>query len=399
MPQVNIKKRGDKYQYYFEVASVDGKRKRKTKDGFKTKREALEAGTKALAEYNNTGIVIVEKKISFADYLSNDWMNRYCKVNLKPSTVENYRKKIKNHIIPEIGSYYLNSLNSAVLQDFINRKFNEGLSRNSLSVLKGILTNSLNYAVETLHYIKQSPMIGVKIPGHRATPEIPSRSDPHIYLCKEVMDRIFERFPYGTSAHIPLQFGYRCGLRHGEAFAVQWSDIDFDKGTLSVNHQMQFDDAADSWILTAPKYDSYRTIELDDFLLELLRKEKAKQESDKLNYDEYYTYYYIDDKGRITEEKTAAPLNLVTVYENGKFISPRTTMHTSSVIHYDLGYPDFDFHSLRHTHCTMLLENGANPKYVQMRLGHKNINVTMNIYNHLTEKTSEEGKAVLNSLF
>ena len=87
MPQVNIKKRGDKYQYYFEVASVDGKRKRKTKDGFKTKREALEAGTRALAEYNSTGIVLEEKKISFADYLNNDWMNRYCKVNLKPIAI------------------------------------------------------------------------------------------------------------------------------------------------------------------------------------------------------------------------------------------------------------------------------------------------------------------------
>lgn len=69
------------------------------------------------------------------------------------------------------------------------------------------------------------------------------------------------------------------------------------------------------------------------------------------------------------------------------------------VIHYDLGYPDFDFHSLRHTHCTMLLENGVNPKYVQIRLGHKNINVTMNIYNHLTEKTSKEGTAILNNMF
>lgn len=107
---------------------------------------------------------------------------------------------------------------------------------------------------------------------------------------KQDKHRIFERFPYGTSAHIPLQLGYRCGLRHGEAFAVQWTDIDFDKGTLSVRHQMQFDDVAASWILTAPKYDSYRTIELDDFLLELLRKEKAKQESDKLSYDEYCKY-------------------------------------------------------------------------------------------------------------
>ena len=47
---------------------------------------------------------------------------------------------------------------------------------------------------------------------------------------------------------------------------------------------------------------------------------------------------------------------------------------------------------------TMLAEKGASPKYVQYRLGHKNIQVTMQIYQHLTDKMSEEGDRLLDLL-
>lgn len=56
MSEVNVRKRENgKWQYYFEGAKINGKRKKITKSGFKTKKEALEAGTKALNEYNNAG--------------------------------------------------------------------------------------------------------------------------------------------------------------------------------------------------------------------------------------------------------------------------------------------------------------------------------------------------------
>lgn len=61
----------------------------------------------------------------------------------------------------------------------------------------------------------------------------------------------------------------------------------------------------------------------------------------------------------------------------------------------ELGFDKFDYHSLRHTHATMLAEKGASPKYVQYRLGHKNIQVTMHIYQHLTNKMSTENAQLL----
>ncbi len=64
-----------------------------------------------------------------------------------------------------------------------------------------------------------------------------------------------------------------------------------------------------------------------------------------------------------------------------------------------LGIENFDFHSLRHTHCTMLIEQGANPKYVQVRMGHKNIEMTLGIYNHVIERMKNDGYDIINKIF
>ena len=70
------------------------------------------------------------------------------------------------------------------------------------------------------------------------------------------------------------------------------------------------------------------------------------------------------------------------------------------MIHHQLNFPDYDNHSWRHTHGTMLFENGADATYVQRRLGHKNLTTTMNIYvNHLTPKIKTRNIATLNEMF
>ena len=73
--------------------------------------------------------------------------------------------------------------------------------------------------------------------------------------------------------------------------------------------------------------------------------------------------------------------------------------HTSQVIHKELDYPEFNFHSFRHTHATMLAEKNVPPKYLQQRLGHKDLQVTMKYYLHLTEGMNNEGAAIIKSLF
>ena len=71
--------------------------------------------------------------------------------------------------------------------------------------------------------------------------------------------------------------------------------------------------------------------------------------------------------------------------------------YVSQVAMKELGMEKFDYNSIRNTHAKMLAEKGASPKYVKHRLGHKNVQVTMQIYQHLTEKMSEDGARLLDT--
>ena len=127
-----------------------------------------------------------------------------------------------------------------------------------------------------------------------------------------------------------------------------------------------------------------------------MQETKEHQKKAKEYYNNYYTTLYIDNNNYINESN-GTPIHFINVRENGGFIQPRIMQHTSSVIHRT--FPEFDFHSLRHTHCTMLIENNIPLKYIQERLGHKNIKVTMDVYNHITESQKLTGKEMIDNMF
>ena len=107
MAQISTRKRGNTWEYSFEVAPVNGKRKRKSKGGFRTKKDALEAGTKAKAEYDNKGYIAEPKKILFNDYLDY-WYENEVKINKKTNTQIGYWNVVKNHFKPYFDGHYLN---------------------------------------------------------------------------------------------------------------------------------------------------------------------------------------------------------------------------------------------------------------------------------------------------
>ena len=137
--------------------------------------------------------------------------------------------------------------------------------------------------------------------------------------------------------------------------------------------------------------------DISSTLCEVLGRAKDKRERAMAYYGDLYRQLYLGDQKtiRFTGE---TPLDLIMVREDGSYIQPRTMQHASSIIHYEIGLKDFTFHSLRHTHATMLAENDAPPKYVKERLGHKNIQVTLQYYQHLTERITQKGNFSLELL-
>lgn len=381
MASVNVTKRGDKWQYRFEGASVDGKRKQYSKSGFRTKKEALEAGTKALAEYNQGGIHFSPSDISVADYM-NYWVQNGLPATHKETSVNIYRGYVNKHINPRIGQYRLSALTPTILSELVNTMKINGYSKSTVTIAKAVLSSALDYAVEPLRYIKDNPMRYVK------TPKIDKQPRQREIVSDEGWKIIMERFPFGNRFHIPLMIGYFCGVRVSECTGLTWDDIDFEASTLNINKQMIFNKG---WKYSAPKQASNRIVKFGETLKNILLEEKKRQEEKEAEYGEFFHKVYKKDGFLITsqEELPYERVYPVCLNHDGKATTFRSIMYACRVISNDLNIK-FDYHSLRHTHATRLIEGGANLKAVQTRLGHKDVSTTLQIYSHTTKGMEQE---------
>lgn len=388
MSKLNVRKRGEKWEYRFEGARINGKRKQYSKGGFRTRKEALEAGTKALNDYMSGDTPFRPSEMSLADYLQ-QWYEQYVEVNLRHKTQSSYKGIITKHVSPKIGHYYLTALTPSLLQEFANTLKKEGYSRRHIVNILSLLNGALNYAIEPLQYIKTNPMRHVK------TPKVEKPPRKRIVLSPENWQRIIGRFPFGNKYHIPLIIGYHTGLRISEAFALTWSDIDFKKREIHVTKQIVKIKEPGSkalWCFGETKTkSSVRTVKMGETLLKILKAEKARQNKNRLLYGEYYTDYELEPiSDTISHFKPTknGSLGLVCVNDDGTFVTTDSFKYCSRVIHHELKI-EFDFHSLRHTHATILVENGAHIKDVQARLGHEKIETTLQTYVHNTDEMSE----------
>lgn len=416
----NGKKKPPNWEYRFEGLPIDGHRNQISKAGFKTKAEAEIEGLRVYNEYMQSAEKkVYDTKISVSDYLD-EWFEKYCKVELKYTTQVGYAGIIENHLKTEFGKYNLTSITPSMLTDYATKLVIRGYSKSHIVGILSTFSSALNYAVSPMKYIKENPM------RYYRTPKAPSNKKEIIILKKEDFDEILDRFPYGNRFHVMLMLGWHCGLRISETCGLTWDDIDFKKKTLTVNRQTvkrnlgtdvhnaikgEHKKAEKSaWYFTTPKYESVRVVHLGNTILQYLKEEHLRQLENEIQYGEYYTTLVAKkERDEMNQEiirilpvakvvgSNLPRINMVCVDENGDFTSSDSFKYCSRVIHYGLKMK-FNYHALRHTHGTMLIANGVSPKIVQVRLGHKNIETTLQTYVHATEEMQEEAMEIFDQV-
>ena len=404
MASINIRKRGKYYQYSFEIAKVGGKRKQKTKSGFKTKAEAQAEGTKAYNDYLSTGLTFSENDISYSDYLDY-WMENYCKANLKYNTISKYDVLIRKYIKPYLGEYRLSAITNVKITTYINEickeyNFSRGYFRSILKVIKG----SFRDATDIYGYIKQNPALTIRLP--KLVKE--SEDIKHLYTNEEI-ETILERFKDDSTFICAFLTACYTGMRTGEIFALTWDDIDFENKIIKINHSVyeKKNDGNGRWFVGSTKTETgKRIVYICPTLYNALVNYKKKKDNEKKQFGSKYTYYHLEsvdngynnkDEYRIVKNKIndKERVDFVFTKEDGKYAGKDIIKYPFSVIHKELGIKQCRFYDLRGSYATRILNNGAEIRDVANILGHKNIETTENYY----ISSTKDGREYASRLF
>lgn len=322
----------------FYFTDWQGKRKKKKKEGFKTKREAQEWERKFLEQFAGTpdiGFdVLVEKYLKDA------------KTKLKYTSYRTKVAVIKNRILPYFKDTPINKINNRFINDWKNILINDDIKSNYVRIVYMHLSAIFSYAVE-YYNLPNNPCNGIgKLPSDK----------------KEVNYWTLDDFRiFATSLHKPIHIMifyllFWTGIRIGEALALTWEDVDLTNKTIRINKTLTR--LARKNIVTPPKTDnSNRLIFLPQFIADMMADYKRLSK-------------YVD--GRVFP-----------ITRDGVFVK----LHNSAI---KLGLKPIRIHDLRHSHASMLINAGFSPIEVSDRLGHANPAITLKTYSHFyTHKRSE----------
>lgn len=416
------RKRGKTWSYYFDMGTVGGKRQKKEKGGFATKKEAEAALAAALNEYNNAGMIFTPSEITVADFLDL-WFEQYVKMHCKYNTQTDYIQIIEHHLKPRFGTYKLKSLTATPIQEYANDLKKQGFAKSTLKNIILTFSAALNYAVEPLNYIQYNPVDRIRFPKYE---QGEGRQEMHHFISESDMKRIIERFPETSPFYVPIMIGYYTGVWISECFGLTWDHVDFEKQTITIDRQIvkrNFGDVRDSlnkgrermdksqWYFQTPKTESSnRVIRYGATLQKVLKQAYRNKQMNRLSLGSHFTNYYLkpetDEKGNTIYRLFGVPrdipvdlarADLVCVRSDGSMISTDSFKFVCRVVRHDL-HIEFNYHSLRHTHATMLIQAGAPIKDVQMRLEHADVQTTINRYVHDTDEMKDTTVDLFESL-
>lgn len=279
------------------------------------------------------------------------------KMEVRNSTIQNYQRCINRWIIPQMGFLNVEDITRNDLQNFI-LNFSSNHKQNTVINLTKPLSGSLIWSEEN-GYLKINPWKGVKIPKDFSEKEIK-------VFTKEEISLLLEAKHYQQVKKDMIILGYRTGMRIGEILTLRWDDINFNEGFITVKRTLSgYKNNVPE--ITEPKTrKSRRRIDLDKVTLKMLTNRKDNSEG----------YVFGKKDGSIYSRQA---INL-----------PRMCR--------SIGIEPRSFHSLRHTHATILLAAGIHPKIVQERLGHAKVSTTLDTYSHLIPGMQQVAVDVFNKI-
>jgi integrase len=362
----------------------DGKPKRKFLYG-KTRTEVAKKLNVLLSDVQN-GITSDDSDQTLKTWLG-IWFRDYSSRKIKQSTRSSYDMYIHKHIFPEIGNLKISTLTPTVIQRFYNKKIESGrldgkggLNPKTLKNIHNMLHAALDQAVKN-DIIAKNPCNSVVLPPMKKKEiQVLSVEDQSklIDACRS------ERLGFGITLTL------HTGLRLGELLGLKWCDVDFENRTLSVNRTLNrlksFDPnspAKTEIVIGIPKTkNSMRRIPLSELLVEKFTDHKAAQDKEKtVNADIYIDQDFVF-------------ANII-----GMPIEPRAYQDVFKRALKKGNVADINFHALRHTFATRALELNIPAKIVSQILGHATIQLTLDLYSHVTPEHMRESMEKISSVF
>lgn len=358
--------------------SATGKRKRIRRTFYGGKR-AAEKELLRLESSIMDGTFQESSGMTVKEYLE-WWLEQHSAAKeLKPKTVQSYRFLINQYLIPSLGALPLEQLHPIHVQNYVTKmnktekqkgsKEGEKLSPRTITYSVVILRLALKHAVKRWKLIKDNPAEEIETPGNGE----PRQNA----LSAEDMFKLLNYCHKHAKNDYPLFYtAFYTGMRRGELLGLHWNEVNMEEGFLEVKWTMQRIIGKGLIFKAAPKTKAgFRIVELPSTVVTLLYEIRRKQNEIKLFMGE--DYYQEHD--------------LVFCQDNGRPHDPDGVSRRFHALAVEAGFPELRFHDMRHTHATLMLDAGEDPRIVQKRLGHQKPSTTLNIYgNHIEKQLQRE---------
>lgn len=342
-----IKKRGTSWQAQVSWYDNDNIRKYKTKSGFSTKMQAKKWANEFEVRKDQNQITNYDP--IFVDYFL-EWAKTYRIPGKTTTSIDRYYQ-IYKHLKKYFGNKKISKINRSQYQNFINdygSKHAKITVQKNHSTIRACVADAIADKIITVDFTKRINLIWDK----SKTRNVDYLTNKEVItLLKNLENKISPRF---TSRYMIITALYT-GMRIGEIMALEWSDINFKKKTISINKTYDYLNK----INKEPKTrSSVRTIRVNDSLLELLSQLKKNNQNS----------VFANSSGQIPSQ---AGIN--------------------KVLHIHLKESNIDrigfhFHSLRHTHVALLLFKGVDLYAISKRLGHSNMTITAKTYAYMLDE-------------